>query len=294
MLFGSIEAGGTKFVCGIGNEKGDILERLSLPTTTPEETLAGCEHFFEGKDVSAIGIGSFGPVDLDPSSATYGHIMNTPKLAWKHFDLFGAAKLRWNVPIGLDTDVNAAALAESKWGAAAGLQNCLYITVGTGIGAGAVVDGQMLKGISHPEMGHILVRRRHDDTYKGGCPYHTDCLEGLAAGPAIEARWGKKGVELQEDHKVWELEAFYLSEALVNYILTLAPKKIIMGGGVMKQRQLFPLIHHQVQQKLNDYVFFSQLTSEKIADYIVPPQLEDNAGIKGAMAIAQQAYDETS
>ncbi|NDI35938.1 ROK family protein [Chengkuizengella sediminis] len=289
MIFGGIEAGGTKFVCGIGNEKGEITNRVSIPTTNPTETMAQVKHFFRGTQLDAIGVGSFGPIDLNRNSETYGYIKNTPKMEWKDFDFAGAISSIWNVPIGFDTDVNAAALAESMWGAAEGLPSCLYITIGTGIGAGVIVQGSMLSGISHPEMGHVRVRRHPEDHYEGCCPYHHDCLEGLAAGPALEERWGKKGVALKDVDQVWELEAYYLSEALVNFILTLSPMKIVLGGGVMKQHQLFPLIQKMVQDKLNGYLSFNELSQENIAQYIVPPGLADDAGLKGAIALAKRA-----
>ncbi|NBI29802.1 ROK family protein [Chengkuizengella marina] len=290
MIIGGIEAGGTKFVCGIGNEKGEITNRISIPTTNPTETMDQVKHFFRGTPLDAIGVGSFGPIDLNRNSGTYGYIKNSPKVEWKDFDFAGAISSIWNVPIGFDTDVNAAALAESIWGAAEGLSSCLYITIGTGIGAGMIVQGSMLSGISHPEMGHIRVRRHPKDHYEGCCPYHHDCLEGLAAGPALEERWGKKGVALKGVDQVWELEAYYLSEALVNFILTLSPMKIVLGGGVMKQHQLFPLIQKMVQYKLNGYLSFNELSQENIAQYIVPPGLGDDAGLKGALALAMRAY----
>lgn len=286
MRLGAIEAGGTKFVCGIGNEHGEVIERISIPTTTPEETMGQVIDFFKNKEVDAIGVGSFGPVDLDVSSPTYGFITSTPKKYWNQFDLVGGLKKRFDVPIGFDTDVNAAALGESVWGAAKGLDSCLYMTVGTGIGVGAVAEGKLIHGMLHPEMGHILVRRHEKDAYQGSCPFHGDCLEGMAAGPAIEARWGKKGVDLAADSGVWELEAYYLAQALVNYILVLSPQKIIIGGGVMKQEQLFPLVRKHTVKLLNGYIQHENIL-KNIDQYIVPPGLGDNAGLCGALALAK-------
>lgn len=286
MRLGAIEAGGTKFVCGIGNEHGEVIERISIPTTTPEETMGQVIDFFKNKEVDAIGVGSFGPVDLDVSSPTYGFITSTPKKYWNQFDLVGGLKKRFDVPIGFDTDVNAAALGESVWGAAKGLDSCLYMTVGTGIGVGAVAEGKLIHGMLHPEMGHILVRRHEKDAYQGSCPFHGDCLEGMAAGPAIEARWGKKGVDLAADSGVWELEAYYLAQALVNYILVLSPQKIIIGGGVMKQEQLFPLVREHTVKLLNGYIQHENIL-KNIDQYIVPPGLGDNAGLCGALALAK-------
>lgn len=285
---GAIEAGGTKFVCGIGTENGEILERVSFPTETPEITMKNVISFFEGKGVEAIGIGSFGPIDPIKGSPTYGYITTTPKPHWGQYNIVGHMKEHFDVPIGFDTDVNGAALGEHKWGAAQGLDSCIYITVGTGIGAGAVVDGKMLHGLSHPEMGHILVRRHPDDHFEGFCPYHGDCLEGVAAGPAIERRWNVKGSELTTDHPAWEMEAYYLAQALMNYVLILSPQKIVMGGGVMKQNQLFPLIREKLQKLLAGYVQHPSL-NEQIDQFIVPPQLGDNAGLCGALALADLA-----
>lgn len=289
-VLGAIEAGGTKFVCGIGNEDGTILDRVSFPTTTPEETMGLVLDYFSGKNVEAIGIGSFGPIDPVIGSPTYGYITTTPKPYWGQYNLVGTVAGHFSVPIGFDTDVNGAALGEYKWGAAQGLDSCLYITVGTGIGAGAVVGGKLVHGLSHPEMGHILVRRHAEDTFEGFCPYHGDCLEGLAAGPAIGTRWGKPAGELPADHPAWAMEAHYLAHALMNYVLILSPQKIVMGGGVMKQSQLFPLIHTQLQELLGGYVQHPAL-NEAIGSYIVPPQLGDNAGLSGALGLAKLALD---
>ncbi|MGP4079092.1 ROK family protein [Pseudalkalibacillus sp. R45] len=287
-MYGSIEAGGTKFVCGIGNENGEILEEITIPTTTPEETLSQVVEFFKGKEIEALGIGSFGPVDLNPDNPTYGFITTTPKKHWSNADLVGEMKKHFDVPIGFDTDVNAAALGEMEWGAARGLDSCLYMTVGTGIGVGAISEGRIVHGMLHPEMGHIRVRRHEEDAYEGGCPFHGDCLEGLAAGPAIEARWGQKGIELADKMEVWELEAFYIAQALVNYILVLSPKRLILGGGVMKQKHLFPLVREQVVKLLNGYIQHENIL-EKIDEYIVAPGLGDHAGLCGGIALAKKA-----
>jgi len=279
MYYGGIEAGGTKFVCAVSNEQLEMVERVSIPTTTPEATLKAVFEFFDPYELKSIGIGSFGPIDVNPKSATYGYVTSTPKLAWKDYDFLGAVKSRYPVPVAWTTDVNAAALGELKKGAAQGLESCLYLTVGTGIGGGAVVKGQLLEGFGHPEMGHILLRRHPEDTFEGFCPYHGDCLEGLAAGPAIEKRFGKKGFELEESHPAWKLEAYYLAQAMMNYILIVSPEKIILGGGVSKQLQLFPLIREELAKLMNDYVDMPE---------IVPPLLGDNAGITGALLLAEQ------
>ena len=285
MLLGAIEAGGTKLVCAVGDENGGVMERVSFPTTTPKETLEKVVSFFKGKNIEALGVGSFGPIDPNVNSKNYGYITTTPKPHWGNYDILGELKNHFKLPMGFDTDVNGAALGELKWGAAKNLKSAMYITVGTGIGAGAVVEGNMIHGLLHPEMGHILIRRDPSDQYKGGCPFHSDCLEGLASGPAIEERWGKKAYELPVDHEAWDLEAYYLAQALVNYILIISPEKIILGGGVMKQNQLFPKIRKNVKEILNGYINKKEIL-EGIDDYIVSPGLEDNAGICGALALA--------
>lgn len=290
-MLGAIEAGGTKFVCAVGTADGEIIERVSFPTTIPEETMKLVISFFDKykEQLTAIGIGTFGPADVNPTSPTFGSITSTPKLAWKNYTILKTLKENFDIPMGFNTDVNVAALGEQCLGAAKGSKNTLYITVGTGIGAGAVVGDRLLQGYSHPEMGHILVRRHPEDTYFGKCPYHGDCLEGLAAGPAIEARWGKKGIELVDKHEVWEFEGYYLAQALMQYILILSPEKIILGGGVMKQKQVFDHIYKYLPELVSGYIELPELSN-----YIVSPGLGDNAGITGAFILAQQTLDESS
>ena len=283
-MFGAIEAGGTKFVCAVSDENFTIKERVSIPTTTPEETMTEVFSFFDQYELTAIGIGSFGPIDVNKESDTYGYITSTPKKAWKFYDFLGSVKNRYSVPIGWTTDVNAAALGEIKLGAAKGLKSCVYLTVGTGIGGGAVINGELLEGYGHPEMGHIPVRLHPNETYKGTCPYHGDCLEGIAAGPAIEGRFGKKGHLLADQEEVWEMEAYYLAQALMNYTLILSPERIVLGGGVMKQKQLYPLVRQKFAELINDYVQVPDLEQ-----YIVAPGLEDNAGILGSLLLAADA-----
>ena len=293
-LLGGIEAGGTKFVCAVGTGPNDIRATARIPTTTPEETLAQVVDFFQQQvglegELDAIGIGAFGPVDVRESSSTFGWFLDTPKPNWQQVDFVGAINREFNVPIGFDTDVNAAALGEYQWGNAQGLETFIYLTVGTGIGGGGLVGGQPIHGLLHPEMGHILVP--HDlsvDPFPGCCPFHKDCLEGLASGFAMEKRWQKKGISLPEDHPAWALEASYLATGLVNFILVLAPERIIIGGGVMEQKRLFSMVRKQVQDKLNNYLSVPQITKD-IEDYIVPPKLGGKAGILGAFALARRA-----
>ncbi|MFC0469703.1 ROK family protein [Halalkalibacter kiskunsagensis] len=291
MLYGGIEAGGTKFVCAVGDESGNIVKRDQFPTTLPEETMQYVFEFFKDFELKSLGVGSFGPIDINPNSLTYGSITSTPKKGWKDYPFLKTLKASYDIPLAFNTDVNAAALAEATFGAAKGFDSCLYITVGTGIGAGAVVQGNVLQGMSHPEMGHIIVRRHEQDTYEGSCLYHKDCLEGLAAGPAIKERWGKAGVDLADNKDVWEMEGFYLAQALMQYILILSPNKIILGGGVMKQKQVFPYVFEYVKLLLNDYVPFPEV-STNIEEYIVSPGLGDNAGIMGSILMGKQAYQE--
>jgi fructokinase len=286
-MFGAIEAGGTKFVCAVGDENGKIVDRIQIPTTDPEETIPKVIQFFKKYSLQAIGIGSFGPIDVNRESPTYGSITTTPKLKWRNYPFVQKLKEEFPVPIGFTTDVNAAALGEITFGTAQGLDSCLYITVGTGIGAGAVVQGKVLHGWLHPEMGHILVRRHPNDPFKGKCPYHSDCLEGLASGPAIEERWGEKAAALADESKVWELEGYYLAQAVMQYVLILSPEKIILGGGVMNQKQVFPYLYQSLQEFLNEYVELPELS-----DYIVSPGLGNDAGITGAIILAQQALQE--
>jgi len=284
MLLGALEAGGTKMVLAIGNEHGEILEQRSIPTENPAVTMKEIADYFKEKKVEALGVGSFGPVDLDRNSKTYGYITSTPKLAWVDYDIVGYLKKELNIPIGFDTDVNASALGEATWGCMKGLSSGIYITIGTGVGVGVFMNGSLLHGMLHPEAGHILLAKHPDDNFSGVCPFHPNCFEGLASGPSIEKRWGKKAYELNNEPKVWEMEAFYIAQGIVNYILTLAPHKIVLGGGVMHQEQLFPLIRSKVLELLNGYVKTAQIAD--IEHYIVPASLKDNQGIMGCIKLA--------
>lgn len=291
--FGGIEAGGTKFVCAVGSGPDDIRDQTRFPTTSPDETLRKAIDFFkrQSEPLAAIGIASFGPLDPDRSSDTFGHITSTPKPGWSNTDIVGAIKAEFDVPVGFDTDVNAAALGEQRWGAAQGLDTFVYLTIGTGIGGGAMVAGQLLHGMLHPEMGHVLLPHdRQSDPFEGFCPFHKDCFEGLAAGPAIEARWGKRGEDLPPDHPAWELEAHYVALGVMTVIMMLSPQRVILGGGVMQEPQLFPLVRRKVPPLINGYVQTPQIP-EGIDEYIVPPGLGGRAGVLGAIALAQQEID---
>lgn len=291
MRIGVIEAGGTKFVCGIGNEQGHMEEWCSFPTEHPEITLAKVRDYFRDKGVVAIGIGSFGPIDLKPDSPTYGYITTTPKSEWENCNVVGILKREFPVPFGWDTDVNAAALGEVTWGAAQGLDNCVYYTIGTGVGVGLIAGGKRIHGLLHPEGGHIRTRRHPQDHFAGLCKYHGDCLEGLAAGPAIEARWQTPGSELPTDHLAWEIESFYIAESITTSILLHSPQKIILGGGVMQQMHLFPMIREQVIHNLHGYVNVPELV-QHIEQYVVPPGLGQHAGLYGALALGIEALNQ--
>jgi fructokinase len=293
-IYGGIEAGGTKFICAVGSSPDDIRAEIRFPTAQPAETLPKAIKFFKEQEkkhgkLTAVGIASFGPVDPDPNSPFFGFATSTPKPGWANTDIVGPVRKALNVPVGFDTDVNGAALGEWRWGAAQGLNTFIYLTIGTGIGGGGMVNGEPVHGMLHPEMGHILVP--HDwqaDPFPGVCPYHGDCLEGLATGPSVEKRWGQRGETLPVNHPAWQLEAHYIALALVNYILIMSPQRLILGGGVMQQMQLFPPIRSEVQKLLKGYVRMPQIL-EKIDDYIVPPGLGGRAGVMGAIALAYRA-----
>ena len=291
-LFGCIEAGGTKFVCGVGTGPDD-LQCTIVPTTSPQATIDRIVAFFRnqaGRGLSAVGIGTFGPVDLRPDSPTFGFITSTPKVEWQQYDLAWTLFRALEVPIGFDTDVNAAAAGEARWGAGRGLPDFLYLTVGTGIGGGALVNGEVIHGLLHPEMGHIRIP--HDlaaDPFPGSCPYHKDCLEGLASGPAIEARWGKRAEQLPSDHPAWALEAHYLALGLATWVCTLSPQRILLGGGVMHHGDLFPMIRKELLSLLNGYIHAKPLLNE-IDSYVVPPELGNRAGVLGAMVLAEHIF----
>jgi fructokinase len=291
-LYGAIEAGGTKFVCAVAGAFDDIRSQISLPTETPEKTLAAVHAYFEdfqktsGTKLDALGIACFGPLDLNKDSKTYGFITTTPKAGWQNTDLVGTIKKRLNLSVGFDTDVNAAAYGEYLWGAGKGLDVVLYLTVGTGIGGGLYVNGKPLHGLMHPEMGHVLIQQNKTvDKFACCCPFHDSCLEGLASGRAVDLRWKCHASELPKDHPAWELEADYLAQGLMNYIMTVSPQKIILGGGLMHTQQLYHLIRRKVVEKLNGYISVPSIL-QHIDNYIVPPILGDRAGICGAIGLA--------
>lgn len=286
MRLGALEAGGTKMVCAVGDESGKIFEQISLPTKTPEETVPAMIDYFKNAKVEALGIGCFGPIDPDKQSETYGYITSTPKLAWANYNIVGAFEAALGIPVGFDTDVNGSVLGEATFGQAKGKSSVIYVTIGTGVGVGVYIEGKLLHGMLHPEAGHVMVRRREGDTYEGKCPYHKACLEGMAAGPAVEARWGDKAIHLKDRKEVWDLEAYYIAQALTGYILTLSPEMIILGGGIMHQEQLFPMIRSYVTEMLNGYIQTSEV--KDMEHYIVPASLNDDQGIMGALELGRR------
>lgn len=285
---GGIEAGGTKFNCVVAYSPSEILARFTIPTASPEETLSRSLEFFNSVArqhgrIGALGIGTFGPVDLDPDSAQYGHITSTPKTGWQNIDIAGYFKQELRIPIFMDTDVNAAALAEQGLGAGKGLASLVYFTVGTGIGAGVIANRQLINPTHPPELGHMRVPRHEADDYAGGCPYHKDCLEGLASGPAIEQRWGINAENLSPEHSAWTLQTDYLAKMCVNTACSFAPQRIILGGGVMTQLHLFPRIRKGFLRLMNGYM--PSVDRDNVDQYIVPPKL-DHPGEIGALLLA--------
>jgi fructokinase len=291
-LYGGIEAGGTKFVCVVASGPGQIVDEIRYMTTSPDETLGKAIQFFHpfvaSGQINAIGVGAFGPLDSNPQSPTYGYVTATPKPGWSNTNVLGRLRQALRTSIAFDMDVNSAALGEYLWGASKGCDPSLYLTIGTGIGGGYIVGGRPLTGLLSLEMGHVLIpHSRERDPFPGNCPFHGDCFEGLASGPAIQKRLGVTGAVVPEEDSFWDIEADYIAAALMNYILTLSPKKIILGGGVMQREFLFPKIHHRVRELLNGYVS-SKKVLEEIEDCIVPPGLGNQSGSLGAIALAMQ------
>jgi fructokinase len=293
-MFGAIEAGGTKFVCAIADEAGIICREERFETTDPDTTLGRVLAFLRQARsqfgaLDALGLASFGPVELRPGSPRFGCIGGTPKPGWSSTDILGALGSEFGGPIGFDTDVNAAALAEHRWGAARDVRDLVYLTVGTGIGGGVIVDGTPIHGLMHPEIGHVFPRRHPLDVeFRGVCPFHHDCIEGVAAGPAIIARSGAPLSALRHDHPQWEIEADYLGQLCAQLVLTLSPQRIVLGGGVMAQTRLFPLIRGAMTSWLGGYIDRYELR-DGLDQYVVPPELADQAGVRGAVALAMDA-----
>lgn len=291
-LLGALEAGGTKMVCATGYADGTVLESEEIPTTAPEETMRAVVAWYRGKGIAALGVGAFGPTAVDPASPRYGRILETPKTAWRHFDLLGSLAGPLGVPCGYDTDVNAACLGEATFGCARGLSDVVYLTIGTGVGAGVLVGGELLHGMLHPEAGHILVTRDPRDTIgeHSGCPYHDNCLEGLIAGPGVKKRWGgRRASELAGDPEAMDLLAGYLAQALVTYTLCYSPEKIILGGGVSDHTPIVPLAREKCAELLNGYIATPEV--EDIDTYIVNNSLDGKQGVMGCLELARRALE---
>lgn len=287
-LLGAIEAGGTKFVVAVADHDFNIIKREAFPTLDGEKTLDQVIAFFDQYDnIDAIGIAAFGPIDIVEGSKTYGRVLDTPKRGWSGYDFLGRMKAWRDIPYFWTTDVNGAGWAEFKTGAARDVQNMVYLTVGTGIGAGIVTNGHLLSGLGHPEAGHIFLQKHPQDSYQGHCPFHgANCLEGLAAGPAIEERWNKSAKDIPDGDLAWEIEAFYLAQAALDYTMILRPEKIIFGGGVPHRESLFPLIRQSFAEQMSDY-----LAVPPLDEYIVPVENGDNAGILGCFYLCKELLE---
>jgi fructokinase len=291
-LYGGIETGGTWCVCALGTGSGELRVREQFPTTTPDETLERIVAFFDRHPSPvAVGIGSFGPVDLDAQSATWGYVTTTPKPGWQHTPVASVLRDRLDVPVAFETDVNAAALAEQHWGAGHGHPSICYLTIGTGIGGGLVIDGKPVHGLVHPEVGHLRIPHDRDaDPFAGSCPVHGDCWEGLASGPAMEERWGKPPQELPDEHPGWALEGEYLALGILSIVCVASPHRVIVGGGVLGHSGLMELVRRRLRELIAGYLD-TRLLDADIDQYVVPPALGDDAGVLGAIALAKAAAD---
>ncbi len=291
--FAGVETGGTNIKCIIASDPGHVVSEIVLPTRDPATTIQKVIQFFKVGEkrfnipITSMGIGGFGPLNLDSSCANYGSITSTPKLEWQNYPLLATMRNAFSFPIAIDTDVNAALLGETRWGAGIGFADLVYVTVGTGIGGGILSNGKLIHGLIHPELGHMFIR--HDfqaDPFEGNCPFHKDCLEGLASGASMTARWQIIPEHLPNNHPGWDLEAEYLAQMCINLTLLFSPQRIIIGGGVPQHEGLLAFIRSNFQSLLNKYLV-SPSFFESIESYIVPPMLRQHAGIFGAIALAQ-------
>jgi fructokinase len=288
-LYGGIETGGTTCVCALASGSGELVARSEIPTTDPDTTLGLITSFFREHELpEAIGIGSFGPVDLDPESSTWGHVTTTPKPQWRNASVAPRIRDELGVPVTFDHDVAAAAYGEYTWGAGQGLRSVAYLTVGTGIGVGLVIGGSPWYGALQPEVGHIRIPRVVGDTYAGSCPWHGDCWEGLACGPALAARYGCDPVQLPDDHPAWELEAEYMAAGILAIALVVSPHRLVVGGGIGRRGHLLDRVRQRVRELFNDYLH-SPLFGDQIDSYLVTPELGADAGVLGAVALARDA-----
>lgn len=288
--FGAVELGGTKTVVAVAEGLQGLADHVTIPTTTPDETLDAAISHLESGGAEAVGIASFGPVELDPAADSVGYITRTPKPGWSHTPVLARFSDRLGVPVGFDTDVNGAALGEGRWGAGVGLGTFVYITVGTGIGGGVIANGRPVHGAPHPEVGHVIVRRHPDDDHEGSCPFHGDCLEGMAAGPAMERRFGKRAEDLtdSEQERALELAAFYLAQGFRSLVYVVAPERIIVGGGVSRIPGLHAAVREELIEQLSGYPGVETHRSET---FVVPPELGDLSGLAGALLLAERAFE---
>lgn len=291
-VLGAVEGGGTKFVCMVGTSPDDVIDEVTIPTAEPDETIGAVVEFFQrrrsGLKLAAIGVATFGPIGLNPASPDYGTVLRTTKSNWIGARILAPLARRFGVPLGWDTDVNGAVLGEARWGAARGVDPAVYLTVGTGIGGGALVNGATIRGLLHPEMGHLPLPSLPGDSFPGICSFHGHCLEGVASGPALSARLGRPLSEVPPDDPVWDLAARYLALGLSSIVLTLSPRRIVLGGGVMQQAQLLPMIRAALVENLNGYLHLPEI-EERIDDYVVRSALGQKAGLFGALVLAERA-----
>ncbi len=292
LIYGAVEGGGTKFVCMVGTGPADVVDEVTIPTTSPTETIGAVIEFLarkrSGVELAAVGVATFGPIGLDPESDTYGCVLKTTKVEWSGARILSPIGRRLGVPIGWDTDVNGAILGEARWGAARGVDPALYLTIGTGIGGGALVNGSTIHGLLHPEMGHVPVPVLPGDPFPGICSFHGHCLEGVASGPALAARLGRPVEEIPSDDPAWDLEARYLAYGISGLVLALSPKRVVLGGGVMKQARLLPKVRRAFVDVLNGYVDVPDIV-EHVDDYLVLSALDQRAGLYGALVLAERA-----
>jgi fructokinase len=291
-LYGGVETGGTWCVCAVGSGPDEIVREEQFATAKPEATLERIVAFFaDGPAIEAVGIGSFGPVDLDPDSPTWGSVTTTPKPGWQHVAVAPVIRDRLSVPVAFDNDVTAAAVGEHRWGAGQGVDALCYLTVGTGIGAGLLTEGRPWHGLVHPEVGHLRIPREGDrdhETFAGTCPVHGDCWEGVASGPAIAERWQTAPAELPDEHPAWEVEADYLALGILSIVMVASPERVIVGGGVMERRPLLGMVRRRLRELVAGYLD-TPLLGDQIDSYVVSPELGDRAGVLGAIALAREA-----
>lgn len=291
-VLGAVEGGGTKFVCMLGTSPDDVVDLATIPTTDPEETIGAVVDFFARSRnevaLSAIGVATFGPISLAPASPDYGCVLSTPKQRWSGARILAPLRRRFNVPLGWDTDVNGAVLGEARWGAAQDVDPVVYLTIGTGIGGGALVNGKTIHGLLHPEMGHLPVPRLPGDDFPGICPFHGACFEGMVSGPALAERAGRPIADVSADDPIWDLAARYLAQGLAGIVYALSPRRVVLGGGVMRQPHLLPRVRQALVEAVNGYLPIPAFSAE-IDSFVVSSPLDQKAGLYGALVLAERA-----